>query len=151
MAQVAKKIVDEENLSLTFQFSNGQKLEISINDFPAQIMDRLTIHGAAQKIGDSYAGAESVDIAYANAKATFDQLKSGLWASKSSRGGIWIEALARAAGQPIEVVLEKWAAMDDAKQKAIKADARVKLAKSEIEAERAKKLATDETISLDDL
>ena len=150
---IAKKVIDFEKLTLTIAFANGQTLSADINDFDENMWNKLTMHGLSQKLGDSYAGAESVDSAYATCSALLDQLKSGVWAAKSSRGGIVAEALARATGKPLEEAIAAIAKMEKPAIAALKKHPAWMKAKAEIEMERAKALSTDatEALSLDDL
>lgn len=136
---ICKKVVLENGVR--FDFVNGKSIETDVRDLPREIVERLAIHGLSQKVGDSYAGAESVDEAIGNAKMTYDNLVANVWAVKAIRGGKIVEAIVRATGQAFDVVLAKWAIMTDEEKKAVKSHPDVKKALAEIEAERAAALA----------
>lgn len=141
MAKVANKVVDVENMVVQFSFTDGRVLELPLGNLSTEMIDRLALHGIAQKIGDSYAGAETLDEAFAAASTVVANLEAGIWATKSSRGGIWVEAIQRAAGCEFEEAFEKWSKADDATKKELRNHPQVKLAKAEIEQERAAKMA----------
>jgi len=145
-SKIAKKVTDTEKNIVTFNFTDGRKLVADIGYFDEEMIYRLACHGVAQKMGDSYAGAETVDEAYMAAKGVLDQLSAGIWATKASRGGIWVEALARVLQIPFEEALEKWEKLDEAKMKDTKKHPQMVLAKAQIEMERAQKsIPADET------
>jgi len=142
---IAKKVV--ENTVLTFQWADGTETMIDLSMFPKEIIERAALHGLSQKLGDSYSGAEGdVQRAFVMFKETLDALHSGDWNRKGggiSSGGIWVEALVRATGSDMETVLAKWNEMDEAEKAAIKKHDAVRLAKAQIELERAKAKAKD--------
>ena len=149
--QIAKKVVGES--TITFAWADETSTVVDLDTLPEAIKQRAMIHGLSQKLGDSYSGAAG-DVG--RAKAMFDEtlsaLQDGDWNRQGggfSSGGIWVEALAQAAGVTVEEALEKWNAMDDAEKAAVRKHPQVKLAKAEIEMERAKaKAAEAPTISL---
>jgi hypothetical protein len=157
MAKIAKKSVvcDGVTGQVVFDWADGQKEGYGLNDLSEEMVVRLAIHGLAQKLGDSYAGAKSVKEAQDNVAYLFAALASGDWTIKGERtstGGIWAEALAAVTGQPIEACAAKLAEMDEAQLKVIKANPQMKAAKAKIDLERAEKkakLAEGETEGLD--
>lgn len=60
--EVAKKT--SEGMVLTFTFADKTALSIDIASLTQEIRDSLAVHGAKQKLGDSYAGKD-VTVAYA--------------------------------------------------------------------------------------
>ena len=139
MARIAKKSVTTNGV--LFSFVNGTELEPMLDGLDEGIIKSLAIHGLSQKIGDSYAGAESVEEAIAAANGVWENLKAGLWGAKVQRGGKIVEALARATGQTFEACFEKWQGMDDKTQAAIRKHKDVKAALAGMEAARAAALA----------
>ena len=137
---IAKKVIDGSTLK--FIWADESETEIVLTGFSDDILERATLHGLSQKLGDSYSGAAG-DVTKAKAALieTLDALRAGDWNRKGggfSSGGIWVEALARAAGEDVEKALAVWNEADDDMKKAFKKDERIKLAKAEIELERAK-------------
>ena len=77
-------------------------------------------------------------------KEVLENLLNGDWnAKRESTGGLWVEALARATGREIEEALTAWNNASEEQRKAIKANAKVKVAKAEIDAERAQRKADE--------
>ena len=160
MAKIAKKttVCDGVTGQVNFEFVDGTTISANLNDLPEGMVIRLAVHGLAQKLGDSYAGATSIKEAQNNVTELSAALVNGDWTIKGERtstGGIWAEALAKVTGQPLDVCAEKLRGMDDAELKAIKAHPQVKTAKAEIDLERAKEKAkrasTEEGPDLSDL
>jgi hypothetical protein len=92
-----------------FQFGNGTKLEINVNELSDEIRQELMFHGLMQKVGDSYAGAKAnYAEGIASAQKVIDQLIAGEWAAKRAAGegkprvGELAEAIARVKGVAIE-------------------------------------------------
>lgn len=139
MAKIASKVMGEG--FVRFEFADGEFLQCDAKDISGDIITRLVLHGVSQKVGDSYAGAESIGEARLVAQAVWNNLKTGIWAAKAARGGKIVEALHRATGQPLDVCLEKWADLPEGKQKALRKHPDIKRALADIEAERAAALA----------
>jgi len=150
-SKIAKKVVDLENNQVTFLFSDQNKVIADLGYFDETMIYRLALHGLAQKLGDSYAGVESVDEAKLNVTDLLAQLQSGVWAAKSSRGGIWVESIARALKITFEEALEKWEGLDEENQKKVKNHPDVKVAKAQIELERAQKAIPADTTKVEPL
>lgn len=99
----ATKSYNEETGDVRFEFANGNTLTINVNAVPEAIRNHALAHGLLQKIGDSYAGAESVEEAFEAANDTLDTIKGGEWkaarAGVGAGGGDLIKALAAATGR----------------------------------------------------
>jgi hypothetical protein len=137
--QIAKKSIGET--TITFTWADESETTIDVGDFSEEVQQRAMLHGFSQKLGDSYSDAQG-DVATAKAmfQEVFTALLEGDWNRKgggTSSGGIWVEAIAQASGNSIEVVLAKWNTMGDAEKAAAKKHPQVKLAKAEIEMVRA--------------
>jgi hypothetical protein len=139
MAKIAKK--DKTENGVTFQFIDGESVEVSFKELSADIIHNLAIHGLSQKLGDSYASAESVDEARASLIAVWENLKSGEWNAKVSRGGKIVEAMVRATGETYDRCLEAFQKLDEAAKKELRKRPQIKLAMAEIEMERQTKLS----------
>lgn len=139
MAKIAKKVVGDTYVR--FEFANGEFTQCDVSKLSSDIIHRLALHGLSQKVGDSYASAESVTDAQRNAEEVWRNLSNGIWATKATRGGKIVEALSRATGKPIDECLEAYAAMDDDARKALRVHPSIKAALASIEAERAAALA----------
>jgi len=139
MARIATKSVGES--AVAFAFADGGKLNCNVDELPREMVNRLALHGIAQKVGDSYASAESVAEARANAETVWGNLVAGVWATKTSRGGKFVEALTRVTGKAYDECLAAWSEMDDKRKAELKKHPQMKKAIADIEAENAAKAA----------
>ena len=129
--------------TITFTFDDGTTEIFDVTKVPAGTVHDLTMHGASQKVGDSYAGAaDSNDpLAYAKAavKETIAQLYNGDWRATVSRPkqtDLAI-ALSRLTGKTPEEAQAFVDTLDDDAKKAWRAKAKVKATLAVIAAERA--------------
>jgi hypothetical protein len=136
--------------TITFTFSDDTTETFEIGKVPEAIRDRLALHGAGQKIGDSYAGAAATDdpLAYAKeaVKDTIAQLYRGDWRVTGGGGGPRVNELAmaisRAGGETLEECIEFVGAMTDEDKKVWRKKPKVALALAQIAAEKtAKRIA----------
>jgi hypothetical protein len=169
-----KKIIDVAAGTITFQFEDGtaangdqpavpgstQVFDISkLKATPEGLatLERLAIHGASQKIGDSYAGAKESGtdpVAYAKeaVKDTIEQLYANKWSvtrtgSGAPRTTLLVIAVSAVSGQSIEEVQTSIESLSDeekaALQKQPKIRAKLAALQAEKAVERAAKLAKD--------
>lgn len=144
MAQAkAKKEIREDGNGVNFNFSNGEVLECTLDSIPEEVQKHLMLHGLSQKVGDSYAGMDTVEECLETASAMFERLVKGEWTAARQSSGTpktsqLFEALVRCmpnkSAEEIQTLLEN---MDDEKKKALKKHAQVAAAIAEIQAERA--------------
>lgn len=140
MAKVATKKVNE--FGVRFQFADGRILDCDLRDLTEDMIFQLAKHGAAQKIGDSYAGAESIEQAYCNANEVYGNLMNGLWTTRAT-GGKLVEALARATGKSIDECFTKLNDMSDEEIKELKKHPAIKKALADMEVERLAKITAN--------
>jgi len=142
MAKVASKVKGDG--FVRFEFADGEYLQCDIEDLAsADIIGELALHGISQKVGDSYAGAASVQEARAAAVAVWGNLKAGLFNVKVQRGGKIVEALHRITGKGFDECLAKWNGMGDDAQKALRKHPDVKRVIAEMDVERLEAQAGD--------
>lgn len=139
MAKVCKKSVLDNGVK--FAFTDGQEMTCSLTDLPDDIVHKLAIHGLSQKVGDSYASAETVSLAFQAARATWGNLTAGVWAAKSQSGGMLAEVLCRMTGASPEHIATKLGAMSEDELKVLKKSPKVVAALAELRAERARAAA----------
>lgn len=166
MATQVKKVLagpltanPEADAGVAFVAADGSVLgSIRLADIPAEMRDRLALHGISQKVGDSYAGAAEADnpAAYvADAiKETLKQISENAWRVTQAGGfrvSLLARALARAAGQTPEAaqaVIDHNSQLDDdgkpsdegkAWLKELRADEAIKSAVAAIKLEDAEK------------
>ena len=84
-----KKNVNAEEMSITFTFADGRSFEARLENYSNDIVDRLALHGMAQKLGDSCAGKDDSEW-LATIEALDKQLRNGDWGAE--RTGVALEA-----------------------------------------------------------
>ncbi len=129
-----------------FSFGNGKMLEFDTNRCSEEIRKTLLLHGASQKIGDSFAGAkQNYAVGIESAQDVIDQLLAGAWRAGRGEGesrprlAELAEAIARIKSVVIEkatVAVEK---ATDEQRKAWRLNAKVKAVIAQIRAEKAAK------------
>lgn len=140
--------------SVVFTLGNGQSLTGCLDGLSAEIVERLAVHGLSQKVGDSASGyAKDRDFlgAFGAMSAVLDNLKAGLWASRSGGGtSDLVAAIAKIKGVSLE---EAQAAIDKANEEQVatlKKHPAIKAEIAKIQEKRAKE-ALKGAGSLDDL
>lgn len=147
------KKVREDLSGVDFDFVDGTSLGIALSDLPEEIVKNLALHGLSQKVGDSYAGTETVEDAISQANGVAARLKAGDWKAAREGGGgrpkitLIVEALHRATGKELEECRELVASMEDDAVKELKkhpqVHAHITAINAERAAERAAKAAED--------
>ena len=149
-AKCTKKV---EGKTVVFAFANGKDLTFDPAIVSPEIVTALMLHGASQKIGDSFAGSESVEEAYADASEVLDQLYAGQWkaarAAGEPRTGLLVEALARISGKDVAMCKLAVETMTDDARKALRNDPRIKREIAKINFENADKAVDAETPEVD--
>jgi len=135
------KTVDVDKGTIEFVFATGETEVVDVTKLPAETQKQLMLHGASQKLGDSYSG-EDADKCYTIMMGVVKNLTEGTWSARAGGGGgarisQLAEALSRAAGEPLESCVEKLSAMDDETKKSVRAHPAVQLALGEIKLEKA--------------
>lgn len=141
-----------EGTIVSFIFGNGQELTLDVSTLDENIQTNLMIHGALQKIGDSYAGAAGdYAFAVAGAQKVIDNLLGGEW--KSAREGSGgeskprvtelAEAVARIKGMELAQAVEVISGLTDEQRKALRAKDKVKSVIAQIRYEKAAKKAEE--------
>lgn len=159
---MAKKTVDLENRTVTFEVGDETRV-FELDKVSDEMKTQLMLHGASQKIGDSYAGAKSavegsdmtVEEYTLNAVETgIDQLYNNDWSIRTGgAGGPRVTDLARAIAEAtnadVQAVAEKLADTDADTKKALQADPAIKPILARIRAERAAEKAKEAEESTD--
>lgn len=144
--QIAKKSIDTDAQTVTFDFSDGTQTVVAVADLPEDIKVQLMLHGASQKLGDSYSGSESIEQAKAAFAAVLKQLQDGEWTVRGTSSGgarvtVLAEAIQRVTGRDLSEVTEMLAGLSDEQKKALRAHPQIKAAQAQINAERAQERA----------
>ena len=104
-----KKNIDINALTVSFSFADGGVRVYDLNELPEAIKNRLMLHGAAQKLGDSYAGRDDHEDCTEN---VWSNLMEGNWGAE--RGSGLEEKLAEA-----EERLAEYIAMSDDEKRTV--------------------------------
>ena len=156
MAKVCEKIyldgdgnehrsASTEAAALQFRFANGQEVTVDLSKFPKEIVQAAAWHGVAQKIGDSYAGSETVDEAVERAQTMLENLEGGTWVATRTAAGprpsLLVDAIVAAkteAGQEVDpvAIAQKLKDQPDLKKNALQNPV-IKSHYDKIKAERA--------------
>ena len=89
MARIMKKNVNAEEMSVTFTFADGRSFTAELGMYSVDMVNRLALHGMAQKLGDSCAGKD--DSEWLTTIESLDkQLRNGDWGAE--RTGVALEA-----------------------------------------------------------
>lgn len=148
--KLVEKVPDLETGSVTFKFSDGSEALFDVTRVSDEIRAKLALHGASQKIGDSYAGAGDDEIAdplaYAKERVadTIAQLYAGDWRTVTvGGGGILAEAMAAVSGLSREDCAAQLVELNDDEKKELRkkpkiaaALARIKLARDAARVQR---------------
>ena len=148
MTEEVKKVKfcekSSEGTVVSFKFGNGTTLSIDLNDVPEETVSDLAIHGASQKIGDSYASAGGdYAFAIASAEKVIENLLAGLWGSARAAGegkkssGELATALAALQGKDVAEVAASLETATDEQKKALRAHPAVKAKIAELRAAKA--------------
>lgn len=138
-----EKEYDPDTKVCYFAFGNGVKLELDVNSLSPEMQTQLMLHGAIQKIGDSYAGAKGNYVeGVQSAKDVIAQLQAGEWrAGRDDSARPRLEELAGAIARikGVDVAKAKAAvesATDD-QRKEWRSNAKVKAEIAKMRAEKA--------------
>lgn len=153
MAQAkCKKSIREGNSGVDFKFNNGEIRTIELSELSEAMILNLVIHGICQKVGDSYAGQETVDGCIEKAEELIKRLIADDWKTVRAAGGtrrnsMLLEALMRATGKDEDECREVLEEMDDDQKASLQSHDAIKVHTATIRAERmaekAEKLAKE--------
>ena len=116
MAKKASKTI--QGNSVVFAFEDDQEpLVLDLTKLSPEIVQHLATHGGSQKVGDSYAGTETVADARAAATKVVEDLMAGNWkAVRASSGGVKTTLLVRALARVASEATGKEVTLEDAKE-----------------------------------
>ena len=155
--KIAKKEIDLDAGTVTFEFADGQVLVCDVKELSKDMHKRALLHGLAQKVGDAYSGADSAAEALEAAGKAYTSIKEGNWNVGRAEGegtpriGQLVKALAKVAGKTEEEALAVVEAMEDEQKKQLRAHPQIKVAMAELRAAEAKAKAKKETGEAPDL
>jgi hypothetical protein len=142
----SEKEYDLDSGVVSFTFGNGSQLDLDCTTLSPEMQRQLMLHGAAQKIGDSYAGAKGdYSKAVESAQAVIEQLTQGVWRAARGEGearprlGELADAIARIKGVDREKAMAAVEKATDEQRKAWRGNAKVKAEIAAIRAEAAAK------------
>ena len=146
----ADKEYDMDTGELTITFGNGKVVTVDSNKLSEDIRKQLMLHGLAQKVGDSYAGAKgNYAEAIQSAEDVVEQLIAGVWKAARGEGDAkprlaeLAEAIARIKQVPLEAAQAAVEKGTDEQRKQWRSNAKVKATIAQIRAEKAAKALED--------
>ena len=130
---------------VSFILGNGVKVVGDLDKFPADIVERLAVHGLSQKVGDSTSNLSKTrdfHAAFGAMQEIVDNLEKGLW---SVRGGNstsdLVAALADLQGSDTETVQAAIDAASEEQVAELRKHPQIRAKILELQAERQKALA----------
>lgn len=133
-----------EGTVVSFKFANAEVRSLDLSSLSDETKEALMVHGALQKIGDSYAGAAGdFGFAITNVEKIMANLEAGNFNAPRAAGeakpktGELAEALSAIQGTSVEEAAELVEAMDDDTRKAVRAHPAVKAKIAELRAAKA--------------
>lgn len=146
MAATKATKTDLDN-GVQIDFTSGDSIKATLDEFSEEIVKQLAIHGLKQKLGDSYASCD-VEEAFDKCKGVYETLLSGDWSARTGGGGgprvtQLAQALAEAAGVSLEEATAKIEEMDDERKKKVRNHPAVKVVLNRYALERAQKRAEE--------
>lgn len=136
MAKIARKVTGQSEV--TFAFTDGKELLCKLSDLPPGMLERMALHGIAQKVGDSYSGVDTVAEGRKVASETWKNLMLGNFNARvSGAGSVFVEALARLKNTSIDAIQDILAELDDESRKELEKKEQVKAMMGIIRGERA--------------
>lgn len=154
---MARKLINLENKTVTFEIADGVEEVFQLDNVSDEMLVQLALHGASQKIGDSYAGAASAvqdsdmtleDYVKSQVSGGIAQLYAGEWTIRTGGAGgprvtDLARALAEAYGVDVEEAADKVAEMDADTKKAVRKHPAIAPILDRIRAERAEAKAKE--------
>ncbi len=152
---MTKKSINTESQTVVFDFGDDTIETFDLTAVTPEIMVQLALHGASQKIGDSYAGAKAacaesdidpVDYAIGQVQGVIKQLLEGDWTVRTPGGQTVTDlanALAEAVGCPLEDAIARLTDADAEDKKALRAHPDIAAVLARIKSERAAKKAAE--------
>lgn len=147
------KAVNVEAQTVTFYVRNGQAYVFDLAKVSPEILIRLALHGAAQKIGDSAASLEEEGDIFEAIEETGERVTRGEWDAERAKGefsGIsdLIRAVMAVTGKDAETVRATLKKMSPAEKTQLKGNSKVKTELDRIHQEKLEKLGPADGESL---
>lgn len=125
-----------------FTFGNGTELQLDTNTLTEDIQLNLRLHGAVQKVGDSFSGVKgNFAEGIANAQGVIEALKAGNWGVERGdarpRLAELAQAIAKLKNAPLEKATLAVESANDEQRAAWRSNPAVKHAIQEIRLEAA--------------
>jgi len=129
-----KGLAKDSTSLIEFKFGNGEVLSMDVSELSEEMILALAVHGALQKIGDSYASAAGdFGFGVGQARRVITQLQNNEFnASRAGQGGpskdlrLVFQALAELAKISEEDAQTKYESADEAGQKALRTHPQIK-------------------------
>lgn len=152
---MAKKTVDLEAKTVTFDFGDGNLEVFELSKCSKAMVIQLALHGGSQKVGDSYASAKKIcadtDIdpnewSRSQAASVVGQIYEDDWTVRTAGAGTITDltiALAEAAGCTVEDATTRLAEIEKDERASLRKHPDIAAVLTRIKAERATAKAKD--------
>lgn len=131
--------------SVVCTLGNGVKVIGCLDNYPAEIVERLAIHGLSQKLGDSTSSLQkerNFHGAFAAMSSVDENLRNGMWSSRAGGGTAdLVVAIAKILKISEDEAQTKVDQSTEEQLTAIRKNPQVKECISKMQAERAKEAA----------
>lgn len=146
--------IDGKLVEIRLDFVNGKTLTYFTGNH--DMLMKLAVHGAEQKLGDEIAGIVEIEDCYLAVESLINRLDKGEWSKERESNGmagtsILIRALMEQSGKPVETVKAYLADKTHAQKLALRNNAKVKVIVERLEAEKAAKKPAGPAIDTDAL
>ena len=145
LAKLTPEDVGGKPRSMRFVLGNGVEVVGCLDDYSAEMIERLALHGLSQKIGDSAASfSKDRDFhgAFSAMQQTEDNLRNGLWSSRAGGGtSDLVQVLAEMQGCELEAAQAAVDKMNEEQLAAVKKHPAVKKTIADLVAKRAAEAA----------
>lgn len=131
--------------SVKFVLGNGVQVIGCLTDYTDEMIERLSLHGLSQKIGDaaaSFSKDRDFHGAFSAMQTVEDNLRNGLWSARTGGGtSDLVQVLAEMQGCELEAAQAAVDKMNDEQLAAVKKHPAVKKAIADLVAKRAAEAA----------
>lgn len=159
---MTKKAISTEAKTVTFDFGDETTEVFDLSEVSEDIVVQLALHGASQKIGDSYAGAKAAtedsemdptDWSKSQVQGVIAQLLAGDWTVRTPGGQTVTDlakALSEAVGCPESEAIERLSGADADEKKALRVHPKIAAVLARIKSDRATAKAAAAEAKADD-
>ena len=145
--KIADKTIADDLTGVTITFADRSTLTVSLASLSPDIVTHLALHGLSQKLGDSYSGEPSVEVARGKAEAVANRLTAGEWRAVAAGEGSGritdlAQALANITGRTVTEAVAAIENMDKDQKGKLRKHPEIAVEVKRLSLERAQKAAS---------